>query len=281
MSAVGTWWRRGRTTAPGAAAASAAYYRASHKRARYTPSDGMKNVKVAYIPRGIRYNPRSGGFNHKEMKFYDTSVSNFLLDSATGGCYMSDLLSTPAQGSGPTERNGRTFWVKSILAQGSVQLPTYNSVVAHLMNQDYTVYVYLVLDTQINRSSAAYTDYRDNGTVLSEDFIQMQNTDRFKTLARGEYTYRQPNRPLDLSAATPSDDYAGTGVVSFKLFTNFKKYLKVMCDPVATSSGGGATMDNGVRLAVRITPLGPTSLSTYTVKDPATINWRGRCRFCC
>lgn len=269
----------GRNTGYLGGAFGSAYYRANNAPYGGTPLKRRRVTAVTYIPRGITWNPRSGGFVQKEIKFYDTAATN-LFDADK--FYASNLISTPAQGTGATNRIGRRFGITSFEVKGEVLATIYNQATADYNLQDFTMFIYVVLDTQVNKSTSLYGAVRNPSSNAFEDLVNMENTDRYTTLARKKIVYKVPNRPYHIGAAQnpiASDEGLGNGVVTFEMFKKFKKPLEVMCEPSNTGAGAAATMNNGIFIIAKVSPL--VSGGAASVQIVPTLNWQARVRFCC
>lgn len=215
----------------------------------------------------------------KELKFYDTIAGNTFDNDPY---YASDLLTTPTQGTGAQNRIGRRFGIKSVEVKGNIQMPIYVQSAALYNLQDFDLWIYMVLDTQVNKSTSTYGQVRVASTELHEDFVNMENTDRYKTLQSRHIRYRQPNRPMDLSAAqnpTANTEGLGNGSIPFTMYKAFKRPLEVMCEPSNVGAGAAATMNNGVFLIAKFLPV-INSVNASVAFVPA-LRWQGRCRFCC
>lgn len=137
-------------------------------------------------------NLRSGGLLGVELKFLDAPRTSLALtaptDAAGGEINPSSIvtgcLSAPAQGDGPTNRDGHKIVVKSILVQGSFS----NAIQQDQADADVmpTLFVALVLDTQTNgatlNSEDVFTNPAADADCNGNLPRNMSFTSRFKVL---------------------------------------------------------------------------------------------------
>jgi len=93
-----------------------------------------------------------------ELKYYDTALATTTVAAATdctGSEYdpsATSMISTPVQGDGPTNRDGKQILIKNVGLKGTVYRPATEDAVNPPAAE--TVSVFLVLDTQSNAAQA-------------------------------------------------------------------------------------------------------------------------------
>lgn len=138
--------------------------------------------------RTIIRNPRSGGFIGVETKYYDAYHAQSLVTSsfttAVKAAATSTCLNSPTQGTGVSNRDGRSIYQRGIRVNYDVHwLATSNSVTPEYPSMMFAV----VLDTQCNQTaltSAALIFTTLTSQILTVPFRDMEYTTRFKVLCK-------------------------------------------------------------------------------------------------
>lgn len=152
-------------------------------------------------------NERTGGLLGIEKKFLDTAKTQTALTAptdATGGEYpptsgCTGCLSAPAQGDGPTNREGNKIVIDSIYLQGQINC----AVQANQTGADLSpvVMVALILDTQTNgaqlNSEDVYTNFSAASLQATQLMRNMSYTSRFKVLKVWKKQLRIPTLTFD------------------------------------------------------------------------------------
>lgn len=145
-------------------------------------------------------NQRTGGLLGLEVKYLDTYAANTALTAPanaaggsiepSGGC--TGCLSAPAQGDGPSNREGNKIVVKSIFVECNV---SYNTQASRTVADPLPdIYIALVMDTQTNGATIASEEVFTNPSAETYQAAQplrnMSWTSRFKVLATKRFTVR-------------------------------------------------------------------------------------------
>jgi len=117
-----------------------------------------------------RYGNRAIGLG-TEQKFWDSGISATI---ASG--QVQNTLNDVAQGTGQSQRVGRSIMVTAVQCRGHLELPT----AANPDEGSDRVRVMLVLDKQANGAAAAITDVLQSATTYS--FNNLSNVNRFRVL---------------------------------------------------------------------------------------------------
>ena len=168
------------------------------KRTGFTQAGRRRMFRRTRVPiRRRRTRPRNirtGGFLGIETKFFDNACVNFTIPSptdASGGeaqptITVSQCLSSPAQGDGEQNRDGRRITAKSMFINGVVTIATQ----ADQTNADImpTVYIAVVLDTQTNAativSENVFQNTGANAILAACPVRNMSNTRRYQILKK-------------------------------------------------------------------------------------------------
>lgn len=137
-----------------------------------------------------RMNRRQGGFLAIEKKFYDTTLTattiNAPTDSTTGEYdpSVTSMISTPAQGDGEQNRDGKQIIAKYVQLKGAITLtPQLNQTA---LDAGTRVFVALVLDTQSNGAQAQSEQVFKNlgaaAPLAASPLRNLENGARFKIL---------------------------------------------------------------------------------------------------
>jgi len=174
------------------------------KRARTSVKDtaprkrasGVKSAKK-YLPKRAtaRLNETTAGFLGIEKKFYDTNLNSAALSDAVGltagmiDPSATSMISTPTQGDGEQQREGKRIVIKSVQVNGIV----YNSVNEGTANPPVrcTAFVALVLDTQSNGAQCTSDQvFKNTSADLTGIPCPLRNllyATRFKVLKTGVF----------------------------------------------------------------------------------------------
>lgn len=218
--------------------------RGAPPRQRYMKVSQRRAAQIAQAS-----NARTGGFIGRELKFFDTSFNDQLtsnndwsgaeVDPATAQC-----ISSPAQGDGEQQRDGRKIVIKSAFVNGVIELP--RDVHAQGAEPD-SVFVALVLDTQTNGAQLNSEDVYINPGGSHQKVTPLRNlqyTSRFRVLDTARVEFSNTN-VYSLPLAVPPETGFSSGMMG--TFTLSKK-LEV---PV-TFTGAGSTvstvMDNSLHI---------------------------------
>lgn len=207
-----------------------------------------------------------------ELKFLDTTKTQTALTAPTdcsGGEYppssgCTGCLNAPAQGDGPTNREGNKIVCKSIFLQGQINCAAQANQTATDVSP--VVYVALVLDTQCNGAQLNSEDVFTNTSGASLQATQlnrnMSYTSRFKVLK----TWKKQLR-------IPTISYDGTNMEQMGFTTPFT--LKWKGDIPVTFTTGSTTADiaNVTNNAIQV-----IAFTSSTDLTPG-INYNCRMRF--
>lgn len=235
------------------------------------------------VPRSLPFNYsrnlRSGGFLGMENKFLDVSLNAGVAIPAptdcTGGEMQPDqgctgCLSSPAQGDGSQNREGKQIIINKIFISGCV---------AYTVQQDKTdpfvcptVWVALVLDTQANAATISSENVFTNPSGVAVcnvfPFRNLENTSRYRVLAHKTI---HPGQTLVMT------DHATTSATmscdaNNKHFTmSWKGKLKVNFKTTVTTANVSGVVDNALHLVA--------FASSSTNSLPATMFYNSRIRF--
>lgn len=152
-------------------------------------------------------NQRTGGLLGIELKFLDTTMTQQALTAptnASGGEYpptsgCTGCFTAPAQGDGPSNREGNKIVVKSLYLQGQINCAAQANQTATDVSP--VVFVALVLDTQCNGVGLNSEDVFVNtsGAALQATQLNrnMSYTSRFKVLKMWKKQLRIPTISYD------------------------------------------------------------------------------------
>jgi hypothetical protein len=243
-----------------------------------------KRTRVAssrYIPRWAP-NARTGGYQGKELKFYDRSYS-YDTAAQTGTVYNlnwvgDDAISCPAQGDGADERIGRFFHIKSFQINGKLFMGYPPDNEAPMKTETFIIYV--VLDKQCNKTNLTASGPGQNtGLVFKDSYgpkplINLENTDRFRILAQKKIVIDPQVQPKAPNANT---GYLGWSGNQERLFEIYRKCnITVQTAPGVGNGGAGATMNN----AIYVMMFRSVNATAASVMGPK-VDIQTRVRFCC
>lgn len=162
------------------------------RRPRFAPAP-MAFVRARGRSVGLK-NIRTGGLLGVETKFLDApkTLTSLVAPTDAAGAELSPssvvtgCLSAPAQGDGPTNRDGNRIAMKSIFISGTVGLTGQTGLADLSAEVIPNVYLALVLDTQTNAATLNSEDVFQNVTgqaqAATAPVRNMSFTNRFKVL---------------------------------------------------------------------------------------------------
>lgn len=202
-------------------------------------------------------NRRTGGFAGIENKFFDNAQAPFSMVANTWATHAN--FTTPAEGSGPTERSGRTCFIRSVHIRG--KLVCGGSAVATIPG-DVLVRMVLVWDTQTNNAALTPANVYEPGQTIMQEFRNLEYTSRFIVLKekviriRPDYEWNGTNYAVMLTE------------VPFKFNKTFKKPIKVRFSE--TTAAIGSVADNSIQFMFA---------REANTSNPPSITFESRCRF--
>lgn len=215
-----------------------------------------------------RVNARSGGLLGMELKFLDESGTKNIPCPAGGDYAGAELdpaancIGCPAQGDGASNRDGRSYVVKSIDIQGSITIPVVANATAGQLIPDF--YFALVQDTQSNGAQLNAEDvfinpglYTNAQTMPLRD---MSYITRFKVLD----TFRATGQSQPAGFDGTNIEYSGQ-TIPMKL--SWRGAVKVNCS--GTTADVAQVQDHSFHL------IGVCSTATLA----PTLNYSARTRF--
>lgn len=192
-----------------------------------------------------------------ETKFLDAPRTTLALTApadATGGeispsSIVTGCLSAPAQGDGPTNRDGHKILIKSILVQGMIQFAGEEDQTA--TNSLPTVFCALVQDKQSNgatlNSEDVYTNPVASGVCAVNPLRNMSFTSRFKVLDTWQHAFEDNLLQAFNDQATTTFAQQG-GAVPFTLSKKFKTPLRVTFTTGSTTADIANVIDNSLHV---------------------------------
>lgn len=149
--------------------------------------------------RAIR-NVQSGGFLGVETKFYDTALTATAIVAPTGCAggeldpSVTSMISTPVQGDGEQNRDGKKIACKSIHIDGCINWPVDSSDTS--ASGGSSIYIALVLDTQSNAAQMNSEDCFKNTSATAALAASPQRNllfgPRFKVLKKKVFSFMPP-----------------------------------------------------------------------------------------
>lgn len=176
-------------------------------------------------------NARTGGLLGIEHKFLDiprTPTALAAPTDASGGeinpsSIVTGCLSAPAQGDGPTNREGNKIVIDSVLIQGDISVAAQADQTAADVSP--VVFIALVQDMQTNgatlNSEDVFTNPAANAVLATSPFRNMSYTARFKVLKMWKKQLRIPDQVWD-----------GTNIEQSGFRTPFKLSWKAKGRPI-------------------------------------------------
>lgn len=221
---------------------------------------------------------RTGGLLGIENKFLDTYASAVAIPAPTdcsggeiqpeGGC--TNCLSAPAQGDGPSNRDGKKIIATSIFLTGCLSYTAQNDI-ANVYPAP-TVFVALVQDTQTNgtaiNSEDVFTNPNDTPVVNAFPLRNLENSTRFKVLAHKTIAPGQMSFTNDQANAANSTTCMEVNEKPFIL--TWKGTMPIRFDANTTADIANV-VDNSVSLIAFCTS------TTQTI--PVVISFNCRMRF--
>lgn len=220
---------------------------------------------------------RTGGLLGIENKFLDVFASALAIAAPTdcsggemqpeGGC--TDCLSAPAQGDGPSNRDGKKIIVTSIFITGfldyTVQQDKADPFVAP------TVFVALVQDTQTNgttiSSEDVFTNPNDIASVNAFPLRNLVNSQRFKVLAHKTI---QPGQTLVMTDHATNSSTMSCDANGKPFILSWKGTMPVRFNALTTADVANV-VDNSLHLIAFCT--------STTNSLPVTLSYNSRLRF--
>lgn len=174
---------------------------------------GVNRAKLAALRQLA--NARTAGFLGIETKFYDTALAAAAIVSPTDASAAevdpsaTSMISTPAQGDGEQNRDGKKIVIKSVYIKGIVNLPGAETLAAPA--NGCRVYIALVLDTQSNAAQMNSEDCFKNTNAAALSAASPQ-----RNLLHGSRFRILKDWTLDLNPQTLShfavDSFSHSGI---------------------------------------------------------------------
>lgn len=148
-----------------------------------------KRFSTTVVSSNRRRNTTTAGFIGIEHKFFDTFLVDAVIansDDGSGGVVdpsASVIISSPPQGSGPSDRDGKKILIESISISGNVSFAHNSSASLKTMP---IIYVALVMDTQTNGASMtselALQNLSGTLSMAANPMKNLLRSTRFQTL---------------------------------------------------------------------------------------------------
>jgi len=217
-------------------------------------------------------NSRVAGFLGIESKFFDSTFgpTNVPQQVTWVTCMIDPLvnfcLSAPAEGDGPTNRDGKKCIITSVFVNGMVTFPPYETQTDP--NRGGQVFIALVLDTQTNgaqtNSNTIYTNTSAAVTGNAVPLRALEYSSRYRILKTWLIDANLPG-----VTQNAVNDYSGGGkMVEFSCYV---QNLNIAVNFTAAAAGVASVMDNSLHLFAN-------SSSTSAAYNP-TILYNSRIRF--
>lgn len=217
-----------------------------------------------------RRNLRTAGFLGIEKKFYDLVRASYSITAptdATGGeadPAASGALSTPQQGDGEQNRDGKRIIAKSLILKGTITRPAMADQTAAPAGQK--VFLALVLDTQTNAAQMNSEDCFKNGGIGATGNVALTKNllfaNRFKILK---------SQVFDMTA--PLASYDGTNIEVGGRVVSFDWFVKLNNLPINFNSGTTAVVTNVIDNSIHL-----IAFATST-SPQCTLDYQSRMRF--
>lgn len=226
-------------------AALTGYYRSTSATRRQAPPSQVRAANV-----------RTGGFLGIEVKFLDAPKSITALTAPTGATggeldpssVVVGCLSAPAQGDGPTNRDGKKIMMKSIFINGMISIDQKTG--QSTSDIAPSVFLALVLDTQSNgaqlNSEDVFTNQNAAAITATVPQRNMSFVSRFKVLKTWKYQFPTFNMAND-TGATGGIVQAGQ-TMPFEISKKFKDGIPVNFTTALTSADIANVIDNSLHL---------------------------------
>lgn len=227
---------------------------------RFYHATKSNKARTAKRPRRASYKAKPvtrSAFNHLasllgvENKYYDTQLTSFNIPSATNMAGLEAdpatvlCLSAPAQGDGPTNREGRRITIQSIEVDGVVtQVPQTAQTAADVSP---TVTVWLILDKQTNATQLNSEDVFSNpsgqAALSATPLRNMQFSTRFTVLAKKEIKMQMQTM---VAQASPNHTQSGQ-THAFHIYKDLND-LTVLFNDATTVAGIQNVTDNSLHI---------------------------------
>jgi len=217
-------------------------------------------------------NMRTAGFLGIETKFYDTYRAPVAVVSPTdcsGGEYdpsATSMISTPAQGDGETNRDGKRIVIKSVQIKGQITTSAVELAAGPYVG--CKVFIALVRDTQSNaaqlNSEDVFKNWSGDATLAACPLRNLLYAERFEVL-KTELLDLTPNALSHVAADAFS--YPG-GSATFEWF----KTLEL---PVNFNAGTTATIANVVDNSLHVIAFTSSTQSTPLISYNSRIRFQG------
>jgi len=205
-------------------------------------------------------NAATMGFLGIEKKFYDTAKADTAIAAntdLTGGEYdpsSTSMLSTPTQGDGEQQRDGKRIVIDSVIIKGHVVLPATEAAADPY--EATKVFVAIVLDTQTNAAQMSSEDCFKSLAASSrmncEPLKNLLSGSRFRILKSQGFDVT----PNTLTGTITTGPYAHYGVQrEFDWYIPFKGGLPVNFNAGTTASVANV-VDNSVHVIAFATATG-------------------------
>ncbi len=211
----------------------------------------------------------TAGFLGIEKKFYDTALTAAALTAPTdaaGGEHdpsATSMISTPIQGDGEENRDGKKIMIKSVQAKITLNVPVLANQI--LASTPVRVFVALVQDTQTNGaqivSESVYKNQSGAAVQAVTPMRDLLSGNRFKVL-----------KSQVVSMGAPQQTYDGTNMENSGISRTLDWFIKLEM-PVNFNSGTTASVANVVDNSIHVIAYADT-----TVGGP-TIAYNSRIRF--
>lgn len=201
-----------------------------------------------------------------EKKFYDTNLNNTSLGAntdLTAGEYdpsTTSMISTPAQGDGAQNRDGKRIVIESAQVTGTIAIPAGEAQVNP--GDAIKVALFLVLDTQSNavqaQSEDVYSNLNNQGSTNVTPLRNLTFNQRFKILKRKTFDLTP-----QASTSSGANIFSWNGKqVNFDWFIKFPKGLVVNFTATGTTASIANVTDNSIHvMAFANTTSGAPSLA--------------------
>lgn len=207
------------------------------------------------------------GFLGMEKKYYDTALADATVlgpTDATNGVYdpsATSMISTPAQGDGPQNRDGKRCIIKSIQITGNIREPINPSTVDGVLPSAYMIS--LVQDTQTNAAQIAsenvFTNVSADLDLAASPTRNLLFASRFKVL-KTWHGVLKPSSSFGLSGAFKSHG-------DIRLFRCFLKVDMPINFNAGTTSSIANVIDNSLHIVA------------YTTTSRPQMSYNARIRF--
>lgn len=209
----------------------------------------MPNLKrrrryVKRLKRRPRRNYRTGGYTGRELKYRDFFLVEKTIDL---GLTTNDKMADPAAedclswaplGTGATQRVGRQILVKSIHIEGICFVENTTTTLGVGAS---TVTWWLVQDRQSNKAVPLSQNIIQTASVAIQGFRNLEYSDRFTILARGQ-----------LNLGNPSNAYNGTNQTASRQLKRFSIYKRLSMPVTFSDSTTGIAdvVDNSLHFVL-------------------------------